>query len=95
MKLSSWSLLGPGVEVGLTPNFMKGIHIFSLFIVGSFFHFFLSSKFDVQCMVIAKKEQNTILFQNFFKLMFNKYNEQCKVGEGHLNSYFYKKSKFL
>jgi hypothetical protein len=34
------------------------------------------------------------LFQNLFKLMFNKYNKQCKVGEGHLNSYFYKKSKF-
>jgi hypothetical protein len=45
-------------------------------------------------MVIAKKEQNNILFQDFFKLMFNKYNEQCKVGQGHLNSYFYKKSKF-
>ncbi len=26
--------------------------------------------------------------------MFNKYNKQCKVGEGHFNSYFYKKSKF-
>ncbi len=26
--------------------------------------------------------------------MFNKYNKQCKVGERHLNSYFYKKSKF-
>jgi hypothetical protein len=26
--------------------------------------------------------------------MFNKYNKQCKLGEGHLNSYFYKKSKF-
>jgi hypothetical protein len=45
-------------------------------------------------MVIVKKEQNKILFQNLFKLMFNKYNKQCKVGEGHLNSYFYKKSKF-
>ncbi len=45
-------------------------------------------------MVIAKKEQNKILFQNSFKLMFNKYTEQRKVGEGHLNSYFYKKSKF-
>ncbi len=45
-------------------------------------------------MVIAKKEQNKILFQNLFKLMFNKYNKQCKVGEGHLNSYFYIKSKF-
>jgi hypothetical protein len=45
-------------------------------------------------MVIVNKEQNKILFQNPFKLMFNKYNKQCKVGEGHLNSYFYKKSKF-
>jgi len=94
MKLTSWSLLGPGVEVGLTPNFMKGIHIFPLFIVGSFLKKILSNKLDVQCMVIVKKEQNKILFQNFFKLMFNKYNEQCKVGERHLNSYFYKKSKF-
>jgi hypothetical protein len=32
-------------------------------------------------MVIVKKEQNKILFQNPFKLMFNKYNKQCKVGE--------------
>jgi hypothetical protein len=93
-KESSWSLLGPGVEVGLMPNFMKGIHIFPLSIVGSFLICFLPSKLDVQCMVIAKKEQNKILFQNPFKLMFNKYNKQCKVGEGHLNSHFYKKSKF-
>jgi hypothetical protein len=45
-------------------------------------------------MVIVKKEQKKKLFQNPFKLIFNKYNKQCKVGEGHLNSYFYKKSKF-
>jgi len=90
---TSWSLLGPGVEVGLTPNFMKGIHVFPLSIVGSFFFFFLPSKLDVQCMVIVKKEKNKILFQNPFKLMFNKYNKQCKVCERHLNSYFYKKSK--
>jgi hypothetical protein len=45
-------------------------------------------------MVIARKEQNKILFQFFKKIMFNKYNKQCQVGEGHLNSYFYKKSKF-
>jgi hypothetical protein len=45
-------------------------------------------------MVIVKKEQNNFLFQNPFKLMFNKYNKQCKVGERHLNPYFYKKSKF-
>jgi len=76
------------------PNFMKGIHIFPLSIVGSFFFFFLPSKLDVQCMVIIKKKQNNILFQNPFKLMFNKYNKQCKVGEGHFNSYFYKKTKF-
>ncbi len=44
-------------------------------------------------MVIAKKEQNKIFFQNSFKLMFNKYNKQFKMNEGHLNSYFYKKSK--
>jgi len=45
-------------------------------------------------MVIVKKEEKKFLFQNPFKLMFNKYNKQCKVGEGHLNSYFYKKYKF-
>jgi len=45
-------------------------------------------------MVIAKKEQKEILFQIKKNLMFNKYNKQCKVGEGHFNSYFYKKSKF-
>jgi hypothetical protein len=64
---------------------MKGIHIFLLLIVGSFFILFLPSKLDMQCMVIAKKEQNKILFQNPFKLMFNKYNKQCKVGEGHVS----------
>jgi hypothetical protein len=73
---------------------MKGIHIFPLSIIGSFFFFFLPSKLDVQCMVIVKKEQKKILFQNIFKFMFNKYNKQPKMGEGHLNSYFYKKSKF-
>jgi hypothetical protein len=87
--------LGPRVEVGLTPNFMKSIHIFPFSIVGSFFFFFLPSKLDVQCMVIVKKEQNKILFQNPFKFMFNKYNKQFKVGEGHFNSYFYKNQNFI
>ncbi len=73
---------------------MKGIHIFPFSIVGSFFFFFLPCKLNVQCMVIVKEEPNKILFQNPFKLMFNKYNKQCKVGERHLNSYFYEKSKF-
>jgi hypothetical protein len=45
-------------------------------------------------MVIAKKEQNKILFQNPFKLMFNNYNKQRKMGEGHLNFLFFFKSKF-
>jgi hypothetical protein len=45
-------------------------------------------------MVIAKNKQKKILFQFKKKLMFNKYNTQCQVSEGHLNSYFYKKSKF-
>jgi hypothetical protein len=72
---------------------MKGIHICPFSIVGSLFSFFLPSKLDVDCMVRAKKEKRE-KFQNPFKLMFNKYNKQCKVGEGHLNSYFYKKPKF-
>jgi hypothetical protein len=45
-------------------------------------------------MVIAKKEQKKNSFQFLKKLMFNKYNKQCKVDEVHLNSYFIKKSKF-
>jgi len=94
IMLTSWSLMWPRVEVGLTFNFMKGIHIFPLSIIESFFFFFLWNKLDVQCMVIVKKEQNKFLFQKLFKLMFNKYNKQCKVGERHFNSYFYKKSKF-
>jgi hypothetical protein len=48
---TSWSLLGPRVEVGLAPNIMKDISIFSFgFMLGSFFVFFLTSKLDVQCM---------------------------------------------
>ncbi len=53
-RTTSWSLLGPRVEVGLMPNFIKGIHIFPLSIVGSFF-FFLSNKFDVQCQEGTKQ----------------------------------------
>jgi hypothetical protein len=46
-------------------------------------------------MVIAEEEQENFLFQNPFKLMFNKYNKQCKVGGGHFNSCFYKKLLIL
>jgi hypothetical protein len=60
-KWTSWSLSRPGVEVGLKPNIMKGINIFFFSIVGFFFFFFLTSKLDVQCIVIAKKEQTEFL----------------------------------
>ncbi len=63
IKETSWSLLGLGVEVGLTPNFMKSIHIFALSIVGSFFLFFLPSELDVQYMVIANNEQFFFCFK--------------------------------
>jgi hypothetical protein len=33
---TSWSLLGPGVEVGLEPNIMKGTNIFSANIIKDF-----------------------------------------------------------
>jgi hypothetical protein len=35
----SWSFLGPGAEVGLMPNFMKGIHVFPFQLLGHFFLF--------------------------------------------------------
>jgi hypothetical protein len=73
---------------------MKDIHIFPLSIVGSFFVFFLARKLDVQMHGHSQEGTSKILFQNPFKLMFSKYCKQCKVGEGHLNSYFYKKPKF-
>jgi len=45
--------------------------------------------------VHSQEGTNTILFQNPFKLMFNKYIKQCYalVSERYLNSYFYKKLK--
>jgi hypothetical protein len=39
MISTSWSLLRPGAEVGLTPNFTKGVHIFLLSIVESILFF--------------------------------------------------------
>jgi hypothetical protein len=33
---TSWSLLGLGVEVGLTPNIMKGINIFTADVIKDF-----------------------------------------------------------
>jgi len=42
----------------------------------------------------SQERTKQIFFSIFRKLMFNKYNKQCQVGEGHLNSYFYEKSKF-
>jgi hypothetical protein len=43
----------------------------------------------------SKKGTTFFFFQTPFKLIFNKYDKQGKVGEGHLNSYFYKKIQFL
>jgi hypothetical protein len=64
-RVTSWFLLGPGVEVGLVLNTMNGINMFLFQLLGSFFFFFLTSKLDVQCMVIAKKEQTQFCFQTF------------------------------
>jgi hypothetical protein len=60
--------MGPRVEVGLMPNFMKGIHIFPLSIVGSFIFFFLPSKLDVQCN--GHNQEGTKQFV-FFKTLLN------------------------
>jgi hypothetical protein len=40
LLITTWSLLGPGMEVGLTFNCMKGIHIFSPFNCWVIFFFF-------------------------------------------------------
>ncbi len=58
---------GPGVEVGLTPNFMKDIHIFPLSIVGSFFFFFLPSK--LMCNAWSQSRRNKTKF--CFKTLLN------------------------
>ncbi len=42
IKSTSWSLQGPRMEVGLTPNIMKGISIFPLLTIG--FILFFSNK---------------------------------------------------
>jgi hypothetical protein len=41
----------------------------------------------------SQEGRNFFFFENLLKLMFNKYSKQCKVGEGHLHSYLYKKPK--
>jgi hypothetical protein len=46
-------------------------------------------------MVIVKKEQNKMLFQNLFKLMFNKSNKQCKVVKGISIHIFIKNQNFI
>jgi hypothetical protein len=57
--------MGPGVEVCLALNIMNGISMFPFQLLGSFKKKFLTSKLDVQCMVIAKKEQTQFCFQTF------------------------------
>jgi hypothetical protein len=36
LETTSWSLLRPGVEVGLAPNIMKGINIFTIDVIKDF-----------------------------------------------------------
>jgi hypothetical protein len=45
-----WSLLGPGVEVGLAPNIMKGINIFTADVIKDF-----SYNYDKIIQVLWKK----------------------------------------
>jgi hypothetical protein len=47
---TSWSLLGPGVEVGLAPNFMKDINIFTTDVIKDF-----SYNYDRIIQVLWKK----------------------------------------
>jgi hypothetical protein len=47
---TSWSLLGPRVEVGLPPNIMKGINIFTVNIIKDF-----SYNYDKIIQVLWKK----------------------------------------
>jgi hypothetical protein len=62
------------------PNCMKGIHIFPLLIVGSFYFIFSYQVNGCPMHGHSQEGTNKILFQNPFKLMFNKYSKQCKVG---------------
>jgi hypothetical protein len=39
-RVTSWSLLGPGVEVGLAFNIMNGISMFLFQLLGSFYYYF-------------------------------------------------------
>ncbi len=62
---TSWFLLGPRVEVGLAPNIMKSISIFPFLIIGFVFFFLLTSKLDVQCMVIAQRNKHNFVSKPF------------------------------
>ncbi len=71
-----------------TAQLYKGYSYFSLF---NCWVFFFPYQVNWMCNAWSQPRRNKkkICFK-FFKLMFNKYNKQCKVGEGHLNSYFLK-----
>ncbi len=49
-RTTSWSLLGPGVEVGLAPNIMKGINIFPADVIKDFL-----CNYDRIIQVLGKK----------------------------------------
>ncbi len=63
IKGTSWSLLGPRVEVGLTPNFMKGIRIFPLSIVGSFFILFYQVNWMCNAWSQPRKNKTKFCFK--------------------------------
>jgi hypothetical protein len=65
-RTTSWSLLGPGVEVGLAPNIMKGINIFTVDIIKDF-----SYKYDRIIQVLWKKgnKKKKIFTSKVFEMM--------------------------
>jgi hypothetical protein len=63
---TSWSLLGPGVEVGLAPNIMKGINIFTANLIKNF-----SPNYDRIIQVLWKKgnKKKKIFTLKVFEMM--------------------------
>jgi hypothetical protein len=76
------------------PILWRVLIFFPFQLLGSFSFFFLTSKLDVQCMVMVKKEQTQFCFKTFLNWRsINILNNVHLVGEGHFKSYFYKKLK--
>ncbi len=61
----SWSLLGPGMEVGLAPNIMKGINIFTTDVIKDF-----SYNYDRIIQMLWKKgNKENIYILKMFEMM--------------------------